>query len=80
MLSVANLRAGAAGPTAHLRLQFRKPTPLRTPLRYEGWLERTAGRRIHSAGRLLAGQDVTVEAEGIFVHLSTDEVMRLRDR
>jgi len=47
-LSIANILAGAAGPTAQLTLRYRKPTPLDVPLRFEGWQTRVAGRRIHA--------------------------------
>jgi acyl-coenzyme A thioesterase PaaI-like protein len=76
-LSIANILAGAAGPTAQLVLRYRKPTPLGVPLRFEGWQTRVAGRRIHTEGRLLAGDLVTVEAEGIFVQLEGRRVMRM---
>lgn len=76
-LSIANILAGAAGPTAQLVLRYRKPTPLGVPLRFEGWQTRVAGRRIHTEGRLLAGELVTVEAEGIFVQLAGRRVMRM---
>jgi acyl-coenzyme A thioesterase PaaI-like protein len=76
-LSIANILAGAAGPTAQLVLRYRKPTPLGVPLRFEGWQTRVAGRRIHTEGRLLAGDLVTVEAEGVFVLLEGRRVMRM---
>jgi acyl-coenzyme A thioesterase PaaI-like protein len=79
VLSMANLQHGIAGPTATLRLRFRRPTPLGVPLRYEGWRERAAGRRLHAAGRLLADGVVTVEAEGTFVHLPRGRVMQMLD-
>ena len=77
--SIANIMAGAAGPTAQLTLRYRKPTPLGVPLRFEGWQTRVAGRRIHAAGRLLAGDLVTAEAEGVFVELSGGRVLRMLD-
>jgi len=77
VLSVANIMAGAAGPTAQLKLRYRKPTPLGVEVRFEGWQTRVAGRRIHAEGRLLAGDTVTAEAEGIFVQLTGSRVMRL---
>jgi len=77
VLSVANIMSGQAGPTAQLQLRFRKPTPLGVEVRFEGWQERTAGRRIHAAGRLLANGEVTVEAEGIFVQLPSGRVMQM---
>ena len=76
-LSVANIMAGVAGPTAQLKLRYRKPTPLGVEVRFEGWQTRVAGRRIHAEGRLLAGDTVTVEAEGIFVQLDGGRVMRM---
>jgi acyl-coenzyme A thioesterase PaaI-like protein len=76
-LSIANILAGAAGPTAQLTLRYRKPTPLDVPLRFEGWQTRVAGRRIHAEGRLVAGDVVTVEAEGIFVQLAGRRVLRM---
>jgi acyl-coenzyme A thioesterase PaaI-like protein len=80
VLSVANLLSGRPGPTVRLALRFRRPTPIRMPLRFEGWQEHTDDRRVHTVGRLLAGDRVTVEAEGSFALLSTDAVMRLGRR
>jgi acyl-coenzyme A thioesterase PaaI-like protein len=76
-LSVANILAGAAGPTAELTVRYRKPTPLGVPLRFEGWQTRVAGRRIHAAGRLLVGDRVTAEAEGTFVRLAGRRVLSM---
>jgi acyl-coenzyme A thioesterase PaaI-like protein len=77
VLSVANVMAGTAGPTAELTIRYRKPTPLGVEVRFEGWQTRVAGRRIHAAGRLLAGDEVTVEAEGIFVQLPGGRAMKM---
>jgi acyl-coenzyme A thioesterase PaaI-like protein len=77
VLSLANVVKGAAGPTAKHELRFRRPTPLHVPVHYEGWQTRVAGRRLHVEGRLLVGEEVTVEAEGIFVSLPRDRVMRM---
>jgi len=60
-------------------MRFRRPTPLHVPVRYEGWQTRVAGRRLHVEGRLLVEDEVTVEAEGIFVSMPPDRVMRLLD-
>jgi acyl-coenzyme A thioesterase PaaI-like protein len=79
VLSLANVVNGAAGPTAKLELRFRRPTPLHVPVRYEGWQTRVAGRRLHVEGRLLVEGEVTVEAEGIFVSMPHDRVMRMLD-
>jgi acyl-coenzyme A thioesterase PaaI-like protein len=77
VFNVANLMRGVAGPTARLALRYRRPTPLHTDLRFEGWQERVEGRRVHTSGRLLAGDDVTVEAEGVFVQVPIERIMRM---
>jgi acyl-coenzyme A thioesterase PaaI-like protein len=80
VFNVANLWSGLPGPTVRLALRFRRPTPIRTSLRLEGWQERADERRVHTVGRLLVDDRVTVEAEGSFALLSTDAVMRLGRR
>jgi hypothetical protein len=77
VLNIANLLAGAAGPTARLALTFRAPTPLHRPLRFEGWVERREERKVHSRGRLLADGAVTVEAEGLFILVDPERVLKL---
>jgi acyl-coenzyme A thioesterase PaaI-like protein len=77
VLNAANLVRGLAGPTRQLDLTYRRPTPLGQALRFEGWQERVEGREIHTRGRLLVGDQITVEARGVFVKLSPERVMRL---
>jgi len=80
VFNVANLLSGRPGPTVRLALRYRRPTPIRTALRFEGWQERADERRVHTVGRLLAGDRVTVEAEGSFALLTAEAVMRLGRR
>jgi len=80
VLNVANLMQGAAGPTARLELRFRAATPLHHPLRFEGWMERREERKVHSRGHLLVDGAVTVEAEGLFIQVDPDRIVRLLDR
>ena len=77
VLNVANLCQGTPGPTVRLQLEFRRPTPLRREVRFEGWREKVEERRIHSAGRLLVDDQVTVEARGVFKTISTDRLQKL---
>jgi len=57
-----NCDVGVAGKTTALSLRYRRPTPLRTELRFE--LDRESdGRRITSTGRLLDADGVLCEAE-----------------
>ena len=79
VFNVANLMRGVAGPTRKLEIRYRKPTPLLADLRFEGWIDRVEGREVHTHGRVLHGDVVTVEAEGTFVQLSHERVMRLLD-
>jgi len=77
VFNVANVMQGLAGPTAKLEILYRRPTPLFEELRFEGWQERVAGRRIHAVGRLFAGDRVTAEAKGLFVHLPPEDVLHM---
>ncbi|MBX3024800.1 PaaI family thioesterase [bacterium] len=77
VLNVANVMSATAGPTARLQMFYRRPTPLHQPLRFEGWVARREERKVHSAGRLLAGDVVTVEAEGLYVILDPLRVVNL---
>lgn len=77
VLNVANMFHGTPGPTIRLELDFRRPTPLNAEVRFEGWREKIEARRIHSAGRLLVDEQVTVEARGIFKEISLDRIQKL---
>ncbi len=79
VLNLANIARGAPGPTVRLVLHFRKPTPLDTDLVFEGWQEREEGNRLHTRGRLRYGDTVTVEAEGIFVKVPVERVLKMLD-
>src|SRR5262245_43008127 len=80
IFNVANLMHGMPGPTASLRLRFRRPTPLAAALRFEGWHERVEERRVHVRGRLLVGDQVTVEAEGTFALVPVERILALLGR
>ena len=77
VFNVANLMRGVAGPTRRLEVRYLKPTPLAAELRFEGWVERVEGREVHTHGRVLHGEVVTVEAAGVFVQISHERVMQL---
>jgi len=79
VLNVPNVMTGVAGPTARLVVRYRKPTPLHADLVFEGWQERTEGRRIHARGRCLHGETVTADAEAVFVRVPVERVLRLLD-
>jgi hypothetical protein len=59
--------SGQAFFTGTLTVRYRSATPLHVPLRYEGTLDRVVDRRIHTSGRLSAGDVVTADGEGVFI-------------
>lgn len=62
VLQQLNCDLGVAGKTTRLALAFRRPTPLRTPLRVEAQRS-VEGERIHSEARLLHHGEVVCTAE-----------------
>ena len=69
MLGAANIMAGSPGMTGTLTIRYRKPTPLRTPLRLEARFMGRDGRKITTYGAIFHGDTLTAEAEGLFIEL-----------
>ncbi len=67
LLGAAQSLSGTQGMTAHLGVDYRKPTPLHTPLRMEGWLHRREGRKIWARATIEAEGELRAEAEGLFI-------------
>ncbi len=67
VLGFAQSMTGNPGMTGALTVRYRKPTPLDVDLRFEATVVRVEGRKIFTEGRLYAGEQLTAEAEGIFV-------------
>ncbi len=44
-------------------------------MRFEGWIERVDGRRIVAKGSMHAGDELTAEAEGLFVIIGPDRAL-----
>jgi acyl-coenzyme A thioesterase PaaI-like protein len=80
ILGLANLASGNVGMTGTLKVRYRRPTPLHTDLLIEGWADHVEGRKIYTEGRLLAGDKVTAEAEGVFVNLLYQRAVELFPR
>jgi len=77
VFNVANMKSGVAGPTAYLHVEYRRPTMLLQPLVFEGWVDRTEGRKSFCKGRLLQNDTVTCEAEGLFIKVDMDRIRNL---
>lgn len=72
VLGFAQGFSGRPGMTGTLTITYRAPTPLLTELRIEGSFDGTEGRKIHTSGKLYAGDTLLAEARGLFISL-TDE-------
>ncbi|MEX2292814.1 MAG: PaaI family thioesterase [Acidimicrobiales bacterium] len=70
--------SGSPGMTGRLTVHYRSPTPLHTELRFEGRLDRVDGRKIHTSGRLWAGEVLCAEAEGLFISIDFSKFTELK--
>ena len=77
VLGFAQSLTGHPGFTGTLTVRYRKPTPLRTELRFEARVARVEGRKIFAEGQLFAGDLLTAEAEGIFVSVGPERFQAL---
>jgi acyl-coenzyme A thioesterase PaaI-like protein len=62
-----NLNVGIPGMTGSLSVRYRRPTPLHTELRLEARTERASDRKIVTRARIEAGDELTAQAEGLFI-------------
>jgi len=84
VLGAAQSMSGTQGMTAHLGIDYRRPTPLHRPLRVEGWLDEHEGRKIWAKGaiRLDEGdtdQPVLAEATALFIAFDPGQFKELLD-
>ncbi|GAA1457271.1 PaaI family thioesterase [Nocardiopsis exhalans] len=61
------------GLTAKLEINYRRPTPLFTPLEITSWVERVEGRKVFVAGQIRAHGQVTAEATGLMIQVEAAE-------
>lgn len=69
--------SGDQGMTAHLDIDYRRPTPLHVPLRMEGWLDRREGRKIYAKASIHADGELTAEASGLFIAFDREKFAKL---
>jgi acyl-CoA thioesterase FadM len=65
--------------TGTLKVIYRSPTPLHTPLLFEAKLERVEGRKIFASARLEADGVLCAEAEAIFISFREGQREELAD-
>ncbi len=80
VLGAAQSLGGRPGMTGTLTVRYRAPTPLHTPLRFDGELVRVEGRKLFTAGTCHAGDTLTCEAEAVFITIPPELAQALRDR
>jgi len=81
VLGFVQSRSGNPGMTGTLTIRYRRPTPLHTELFFEAEILRIEGRKIFTRGRLFAANEVTAEADGLFISVDRkkmDALMRRR--
>ncbi|WP_244928803.1 PaaI family thioesterase [Nocardioides sp. W7] len=67
-LGVANHWAGDSGMTGTLTLRYHRPTPLFEELTVRARQVSVEGRKIHTTGEILVGDEVCVSTEGLFIN------------
>ncbi|HZU79129.1 MAG TPA: PaaI family thioesterase [Acidimicrobiales bacterium] len=77
LLGAATIAAGCPGMTGTLTIRYRKPTPLRSPLRLEARVDRREGRKIFAKGSIFREETVLAEAEGIFIEMVPERFLSL---
>ena len=68
ILAWSIVHAGYPGMTGRLTIRYRKPTPVGVPVEFRVEPPRVAGKVVHVHGTLTAGDAITAEADGLFVH------------
>lgn len=73
LLGASNQAAGTVGMTVQMTVRYRKPTPAGVPLRLEARCTRRDGRKLHSWAAIRHGEDITAEAEGVFIEVTPQQ-------
>ncbi|HEX7443240.1 MAG TPA: PaaI family thioesterase [Acidimicrobiales bacterium] len=79
MLGAANMVAGNPGMTGSLTVRYRKPTPLRTPLRIEARCLSRDGRKIKTWAGMYHGDLLTAEADGLFIEVNPSQFLAIAE-
>jgi acyl-coenzyme A thioesterase PaaI-like protein len=69
LLGVAGIVGAGGGFTGRLIVHYRKPTPILEPIELRAWIERIEGRKLIVHGEMRHRDEVTAEAEGLFVQV-----------
>jgi acyl-coenzyme A thioesterase PaaI-like protein len=78
LLGLTQSLSGQHGMTGRLTVHYRSPTPLHVPLRLEGRLVSTEGRKVLTRGEMFADGRLTAEAEGLFITIDFEKFEALK--
>lgn len=78
-LGMATVFSGKPGMTGWIKVSYRKPTPLETPLRVIARMDDLEGRKIHTSAELFAGDLLVAEATGLFISIPAQKFADLRE-
>ena len=80
MLGAAIIVAGNPGMTGTLTVRYRRPTPMRTPLRIEARFLSRDGRKIKTWAGMYDGDLLTAEADGLFIDVNPAQFLLIAER
>jgi acyl-coenzyme A thioesterase PaaI-like protein len=78
-LGMACIFSGKPGMTAWIKISYRKPTPIETPLRLVARMDSIHGRKILNSGEIFAGDELVADATGLFISIPVDKFAELRE-
>jgi acyl-coenzyme A thioesterase PaaI-like protein len=76
LLGAAQWLTRSRGVTARLTVHYRHVTPVEEDLRFEAWIERSAGRRVIAYATCPAGDTLTAVAEALFLTVDFRQIQR----
>ena len=79
VLGMVQSATGNPGMTGRLVVNYRRPTPLHTELRFHGKVDNVEGRKIYTSATLHAGETLCAESEGLFISVGDGHFLRLAD-
>lgn len=78
-LGIAQIMTGQPGVTGAINVRFHLPTPLNTALELTGRVKEVRGRRNIMIGEIRANGVLTASCEGIFIHVTGERFLELRE-
>ena len=77
LLGAANQAAGTVGMTGTMTVRYLRPTPSRTDLRLEARCLRREGRKLFPWAGIYHGDNLTAEAEGLFIQVTPEQFLAI---